>query len=83
MIELREYQRNLLEQVEQSLAADNARVMMQLPTGAGKTVIAAHFLRDRLVDGRKAVWITHRIELERQTRRMLRSSGVNVSPPSS
>ena len=84
MIELCEYQRNLLERVEQSLSAENARVMMQLPTGAGKTVIAAHLLRKRLTGGRKAVWITHRRELATQTREMLRcSAGVNVSPPSS
>ena len=84
MIELREYQRDLLERVEQSLAIENARVMMQLPTGAGKTVIAAHFLRDRLADRRKAVWITHRRELASQTRKMLRhSAGVNVAPEAS
>ena len=84
MIELREYQHSLLGQVEKSLVAENARVMMQLPTGAGKTVIAAHFLRNRLANGRKAVWITHRIELALQTRNMLRSSaGVNVSPQAS
>ena len=81
MIELRKYQLDLLERAEQSLAPGNARVMMQLPTGAGKTVIAAHMLRNYLADGRKAMWITHRRELAAQTRKMLRSSaGVNVSP---
>ena len=84
MIELRKYQKDLLKRAEQSLAPENARVMMQLPTGAGKTVIAAHLLRNYLADGRKAMWITHRRELAAQTRKMLRSSaGVNVSPQAS
>lgn len=33
MIELRDYQRDLLEQVQQALAPKGAGVMMQLPTG--------------------------------------------------
>ena len=64
MIELRPYQRNLLQQVQTALAADTkARVMMQLPTGGGKTIIAGALLADWLTGGRKAVWLTHRREL--------------------
>ena len=84
MIELRDYQRNLLEQAQQTLVPKGARVMMQLPTGGGKTVIAAHLLADYLSGGRKAVWLTHRKELATQTRDMLRNSAdVNVSPDTS
>ena len=84
MIELRDYQRDLLEQAQQTLVPKGARMMMQLPTGGGKTVIAAHLLADYLVGGRKAVWLTHRKELATQTRDMLRNSaGVNVSPDTS
>ena len=72
MIRLRDYQTKLLEQVRQSLEPDRARVMLQLPTGGGKTVIAAHLLADYLTGGRQALWITHRTELAGQTRRMLR-----------
>ncbi len=67
MIELRDYQCNLLERVQLHLEADNARVMMQLPTGGGKTVVAAHILADWLNSGRKAIWLTHRKELAHQT----------------
>ena len=35
-MQLRDYQKDLLAQVEEALTADtNARVMMQLPTGSG------------------------------------------------
>ena len=45
--------------------------MMQLPTGGGKTVIAAHLLKGWLADGGEAVWLTHRKELVQQTRKVL------------
>ncbi|MCY4652333.1 MAG: DEAD/DEAH box helicase family protein [Dehalococcoidia bacterium] len=67
MIELRDYQKDLIEQVNRALRPDRARVMMQLPTGGGKTVIAAHLLKARLAEGHKAVWLTHRKELVSQT----------------
>ena len=45
MIELCPYQEDLLQQIQHALTADpKARVMMQLPTGGGKTVIAGALL---------------------------------------
>ena len=77
MIELRDYQKDLLERVHKALEPDNARVLMQLPTGGGKTVIAAHLLSNYLTRGRKAVWLTHRKELAYQTdRRLTETAGI-------
>ena len=76
MAELRDYQRTLLEQVVAALIPSKARVMLQLPTGGGKTHIAGALLRRWLHDGRKAVWLTHRKELADQTGRMLTVAGV-------
>lgn len=45
--------------------------MTQLSTGGGKTEIAGALLKDFLVDGRKAVWLTHREELANQTEERL------------
>ena len=75
MIEFRDYQRILLHQVEAALAKNaKARVMMQLPTGGGKTEIAGQLLKRQLTEGRKAVWITHRRELTEQTcQRLIRA----------
>lgn len=78
MTELRAYQRELLGRVETALAPDGVRVMMQLPTGGGKTIIAAHLLSDWLRDGRKAVWLTHRKELAEQTRTMLADAHISA-----
>ena len=80
MIELRDYQKDLLTRVQSELQPDRARVMMQLPTGGGKTVIVAHLLKNWLTHGRKAVWLTHRKELVNQTRKMLSDAGIAVYP---
>ena len=79
MIQLREYQRDLLTGVQASLAPEQARVMMQLPTGGGKTVIAGALLEAWLKGGRKAVWLTHRKELVVQTRDLLVNANVLAS----
>ncbi len=76
MVELRDYQQKLLSQVDADLADPSARIMMQLPTGGGKTHIAGELLGGWLQGGRKAVWLTHRRELASQTEDMLRESGV-------
>ena len=79
MIELRPYQQALLRQVQDTLATEpRARLMLQLPTGGGKTVIAGALLAEWLQSGRKAVWLTHRTELAEQTRRMLTDAGVSA-----
>ncbi len=76
MIELRDYQLYLMQRVGDVLADAGARIMMQLPTGGGKTHIAGELLSEWLKDGRKAVWLTHRKELAVQTEGMLRQANV-------
>ena len=79
MSELRGYQQGLLERVHRALQnAPDSRVMLQLPTGGGKTRIAGELLSRWLQDGRKAVWLTHRKELAAQTEGMLLQDGVTA-----
>ena len=79
MTELRPYQRDLLQKAERALAAPKARVMLQLPTGGGKTRIAAALLAGWIRGGGKAAWLTHRRELSAQTRDVLNKSGVHAT----
>ena len=78
MAELRDYQQDLLEQAVTALVPGKARVMLQLPTGGGKTHIAGALLRRWLHNGRRAVWLTHRSELADQTSGMLNDAGVSA-----
>ena len=80
-IDLRNYQRDLLDQVQAALEGNNkARVLLQLPTGGGKTEIAgvllANWLSTRPTN--KAVWLTHREHLQEQTYQRL--SGTEANP---
>ena len=76
MTELRQYQRELLGKIRSALRSADKPVMMQLPTGGGKTNIAASLLSDHVGKGRKAVWLTHRTELATQTAARLYVAGV-------
>ena len=67
-----------MEQAEAALQPRDARVMLQLPTGGGKTHIAGALLRRWLHNGRKAVWLTHREQLADQTCGMLADAGVSA-----
>ena len=78
MAELRNYQQKLFERTVSCVVPTKARVMLQLPTGGGKTHIAGALLRRWLHNGRKAVWLTHRVELAEQTRRMLTEAGISA-----
>lgn len=58
-------------------AASNYHLLYQLPTGGGKTVIFSEIVRRYLQNhNKKVVVLTHRIELCKQTSKMLNSFGV-------
>ena len=79
MVELHDYQKNLLRRVKDALGENpKARLMMQLPTGGGKTEIAGQLLKAHLTGGRRAVWLTHRRELTHQTCDRLNRSDVSA-----
>ena len=58
-------------------APDNYHLLYQLPTGGGKTVIFSEIVRQYISKHKKKVVVlTHRIELCKQTSKMLSSFGV-------
>ena len=76
MVKLYSHQEELLQKAQKALAAPDARVMLQLPTGGGKTRIAAALLAGWVRSGGKAAWLTHRRELSDQTCQVLNELGV-------
>lgn len=77
--ELYHYQREDIDAIFDKFEGkpDNYHLLYQLPTGGGKTVIFSEIAR-RYIEkyNRKVLVLTHRIELSKQTSRMLKSFGV-------
>lgn len=77
--ELYSYQKGAIDQIFDKFetAADDYHLLYQLPTGGGKTVIFSEIVRQYLKTHKKKVLVmTHRIELCKQTSKMLSSFGV-------
>lgn len=66
-LELRPYQRKLVEEVRAAFAR-TSRVLAVLPTGGGKTVVAAEIVRAATEKGRRILAVAHRRELVGQLR---------------
>ena len=77
--ELYDYQQADIDAIFDRLenAKPNFHLLYQLPTGGGKTVIFSEIVRRYLKNNdKKVVVLTHRIELCKQTSKMLKGFGV-------
>lgn len=61
--QLRDYQVDLIDRVHAEWSAGNRRVKMQLPTGAGKSVVFGAVARRAVDAGKRVLAIAHREEL--------------------
>ncbi|MEG3086157.1 DEAD/DEAH box helicase [Sphingomonas sp. PB4P5] len=66
MIELRDYQRDLIDRAGHALK-QHPRALIEAPTGAGKTLLSASMVGGAAAKGRRVIFLTHRAELLRQT----------------
>lgn len=66
MIQLRDYQIDMIERTREALKT-NQCVVLQAPTGAGKTVVAAYMLEQAKKRGLTAMFLVHQNELIKQT----------------
>lgn len=62
-MQLRDYQHDVVERLEQAMATGHRRVLLVAPTGAGKTVIAAEIIRRELERRGRVLFLAHRREL--------------------
>ena len=67
MISSRPYQDEILAGVRQHLSSGVRRILIQAPTGAGKTVIAAKIFEGLKNKGNDGLFIVHRRELVKQS----------------
>jgi DNA repair protein RadD len=73
---LRPHQERALEALRGSLAAGKRRPMLQLPTGAGKTVIAANIIRRALTKSRRVAFTVPALSLVDQTIAAFEAEGI-------
>ena len=66
-MDLRDYQLRAVEEVRAAIRAGKRHIMLQLPTGSGKTLTAACILAGALSKGNRTLFVAHRLELIDQT----------------
>lgn len=75
---LRPYQEEAIARVRASMLAGNRRVVLVMPTGAGKTRTCAEIVHRYEAAGKRALWLAHRAELVDQTAATLARLGLIV-----
>lgn len=76
MIKLRPYQLRAIEQLRRSYATGHRAPMLVLPTGGGKTMIAAEVIRSAAARGNRSLFVAPRRELIKQTVAKLADAGL-------
>jgi superfamily II DNA or RNA helicase len=61
--QLRDYQTDLLDRTQQSWKSGERSVMLQLPTGGGKTIVFSHLVQSFTESGKRVLILAHREEL--------------------
>lgn len=73
---LRAYQTRAIADLRSEYARGRRAPVLVLPTGAGKTVVAAEVIRSAVARGRRVLFLAHRVELVSQSVAKLESAGV-------
>ena len=75
---LRDYQRDAIAKARREMAAGRRRVVLVLPTGAGKTRTASAIVQSAIAKGTRVLWLAHRTELVDQAAETLGGFGLEV-----
>lgn len=75
-MDLREYQLDAIEALRSQVRAGKKRVLLQAPTGSGKTVVAAEIIRSAVSKGSTVLFVAHRRELIFQSCDKLQRFGI-------
>jgi len=76
-MELRQFQYEAVDALREVFRVGGRRVILQAPTGAGKTVIASHIIRQAEEKGSRILFLAHRRELVKQCASKLYKFGVD------
>lgn len=73
---LRPYQNDMIDRVRAELRTHDS-VMLQAPTGSGKTCMAATMLQSCVSKGKRGMMLTHRVEILEQASRTFNAFGIS------
>ncbi len=73
---LRPYQAEIIEQARALIRAGGRSILLQAPTGAGKTALCAHMLGTAAARGQQSWFVVHRRELVKQSARTFHAVGI-------
>lgn len=73
---LRPYQEHAIAEVRQAVKEGHRRIVLQLPTGAGKTLIAAHLIAGAIKKGNRPLFTCPAISLIDQTLKAFEAEGI-------
>ena len=76
-MQLRDYQSNVIKDLNYSINNGLDRILLQAATGSGKTVIASAFVRSVVDRGKNVLFLAHRRELINQCSSKLRCSNIS------
>ena len=76
MIVLRPYQQAAIDEARQAYKHGHRAALLQLPTGAGKTVTASTVVHGAALKGNRTWWLTHRRELSEQASQTFHQLGI-------
>jgi len=74
---LRDYQQRDVRRLRAAIAAGHGRILYQLPTGGGKTVLMAWMAARAAERGKRTMFIVHRQELLLQASRTFEAMGID------
>lgn len=77
VIEPREYQAQLVAAAREAIRAQKKRILLQLPTGGGKTVVASLIIQGAVQKQKRILFLAHRRELIDQPSAKLDEAGIN------
>ena len=78
MIQLRDYQNELIEGIYQSMSKGNTKIMVVSPAGSGKSVTMSEIARRATDKGNRVLFIVHRRELVNQIKATFIANGVDM-----
>lgn len=78
MIQLRDYQNELIEGIYQSMSKGNTKIMVVSPAGSGKSVTMSEIARRATDKGNRVLFIVHRRELVNQIKATFVANGVDM-----